>query len=687
MKKEENAMEELIEEVADQLARLDDQAYRREQTKDTNAILSQLVLPMSLPWTHRIQSYRGISHDIDELEGIVEYEEEFPGEDRMGELDETRTYSLPEHHVEAARRNSQDPGIVEYTRFRTPRSINVSTEPTRAIERDVPSGEDAGEDTPVGFIEEIESRKRRRIDIIGESTEKFTVSIRFGGSSSRSSLWPTNVSLREPLVLQAKLPPEIPGGRRLDASRAAQEASQLGSYDHRHGLPRLSENTKRVRTGRTRLVWTSKQSMSQRPLHKSLLTGMVIENGQQRRPTDVTVFLKYNACLLTAEKGKAKKLVETEDADEWAGARYTNTVVESALAIADEQEAVDAPKERLQCSFDAATYLDHVNKKTSGASQFIKRRFEPYSVTLEKDQLWLKVCPPCLWSHPGEDGVFQVVCSETGKLEGIQRNTNSSENAEGRACKDYPWATSILLDDMAKQHQACCICWSDPDAASQQNFIVCSHCNVQVHPQCYDGKRAFNPNWSCDSCNDYIEKRKSLPKSLQPRDVRWARVCRLCPQYGSAVVRRQVNDKQSNWVHAFCLTWQRSNAFETGICVICSKKSEFLVRCAASGCSLLFHPMCAKIASHVAATNRGMNHTSFCGEVEREEDEDIFLSTQYCQEVVSVSFGKKNKRIIPIAYCGLHNPQRARDRYGLQPGAVHFREATRLPMERDHRNS
>jgi hypothetical protein len=70
--------------------------------------------------------------------------------------------------------------------------------------------------------------------------------------------------------------------------------------------------------------------------------------------------------------------------------------------------------------------------------------------------------------------------------------------------------------------------------------------------------------------------------------------------------------------------------------------------------------------------------------MEAEEDRDLFLSTQYCQETVTLSFGKKNDLLksIPIAYCGLHNPDRAADRVGLMPGALFFRDAVHLPLEK-----
>ena len=678
-------MQKVIDQGADHLARLDEVAYHREQMRDASQILTHLVMPMSLPWTHQVAAYRVISRDIDDLEGIIDCEEEFPGEDRMGELGEVQCCTLPQHHVVSARRSSQDPGIIDFVRFRIPRSMEPAIDP---IPGDYSVGYPTEIEGVLSFPEAIQRRKRRRVSMVEERTERFTISICFGGTSSRSTLQPTELSSGEPFVLLAKLPNEISGGRRMDASRALDVAAHLGSYDHRHGLPRLSDSTKRVRTGRTRTIWSSKESLSQRPLHKSLLTGCFIDHGQHRRPSDVKVFIRLNGQLLTIDKKNAKKAFDGSDSDdEWAGA-YSNHAIESAFQFADEETInKETQHENLQCSFDSASYLDSIRKRNTVSSQFVKRIREPYFVqVMDKDRLWINIRPPALWSHPCEDGVFQVVCSEAGEINGIQYA--SSFSAGRSAGQNYPWATAIFLDAMAKQHQACCICWSGSETDDERDIIICTSCQVRVHPRCYSGKKTFDPQWLCDSCRDYQEHANALPASLTSLNVRWARKCSLCDQFGSALILLDSlgsNTFTASWVHVHCRTWECAKAFEEGQCVLCSRTSQYLVRCAATGCSLKFHPMCAVVASHAAASGRAADHTFLAGEIESEEDRDIFLSTQYCQEVATVSFGKKKskKRSIPIAYCGLHNPRRAPDRYGLLPGAIHFKDAVRLPLHRN----
>eukprot|EP00977_Amphora_coffeiformis_P002325 scaffold437_cov159-Amphora_coffeaeformis.AAC.4 len=666
----------MVDVAADQLARIDDRSYRRDQTKDAESVLSELVLPMSFPWTHRVIPHQVTSRDIDDLEGIVTCQEEVPGQDRLGALLETTTWTLPQHQTVAARRSSQDPGIINFFRFRTPQFMDLSTEQSSVGLPGAKSDEE-GIYGDSGFLDEINHRKRRRIDIMESNAERFTVSIRFGGSSSRSSLRPTDASLGEPLMLLAKLPNEVAGGRKLDASLAAKEAYSLGSYDHRHGLPRL-DCTKRVRAGRTRTIWSSKLIASQRPGHRSLLTGCVLENGQHRRPSDVKVFLRFNGCLVTLEKGQMKRAGQEED-NEWAGSGYGDHIVDKALATAEEHEMPDTSRENLQCSLAIDKYLESFEKQTSTSLQFVRRLNEPYSVrVVKKDSMWVNIRPPRLWSHPCEDGVFEVICSEPGELKGIQY---TQDPGRGVPSKNYPWATAILLDSVAKQHQACCICWSDSGDESDKDLMICSQCQVQVHPKCYLGRSVLDAGWCCDSCVDYQQRAHLLPASLTPLNVRWARKCGLCDQFGSAVVLH----KPIGWVHVYCRVWLQAEAFEHGVCIICSKTSQHLVRCGATACSLKFHPMCAVVASHAAAAGRASDPPHIARPIEYEEDRDIFLCTQYCQETVRLSFGTKNmKRSIPVAYCGLHNPGRAADRFGLLPGALHVKDAVRLPLQRKY---
>ena len=665
-------MSRFLSEVADQLVRVDSEAYRREMERDVDTILYHFALPMSLPWTHKVGHYRVIARDIDELEGIIAGEEEFPGADRLGELEETRVCTIPEWHTLATRRDDKDPGIIRLTRCRAPQHFEL------------PAGYPANG-------QESNLRKRRRVEILDESTEKNTVSICFGGSSSRSTLRPTSNSLIEPLVLSAKLPDDMTGISDSGTLNDDEQTRHLGSYDHRHGLP-LS-TTKQTGAARTRTIWTVKENQARKPIYKSLLTGRVLGNGGFRRPSEVKVCLRYNGRTLTlSQKGSSspKRKTVTSSEDDCAGSGYSSRTIDTALEAAEEYQDRKPPPQNLQCTLDLAVYANRIKRVGDIESQFLDRMRGEYLLEMNrKDRLWLTVHPPHIWSQPCEDGVMQVVCTKTGEIKGVQFNVDHARESgiDMSRPRPYPWTTALFLDKMAKQHMACCICWSETDDEGDADLIICSSCHLQVHPKCYKGQKIFDPNWCCDSCVERRGNSSLLRTSLTATAVRWARKCALCPQFGSALSIVKTNSEPKGtcreWVHVGCQTWRRSNAFEDGVCIICSGKSQFLVKCAANGCSLKFHPMCATIASHASAIHRSVKRTFLRGSIEAREDRDIYLSTQYCQETVAVSYANKKSRCIPIAYCGLHNPNRAVDRIGLLPGAIFFNDAVCLPLQRD----
>jgi hypothetical protein len=680
----ESGMYEMVGNAADQLCRIDDRAFRRAQLLDANSILSKIVLPMSIPWTHKIEAHRIIPRDIDELDGVIAAEAEFPAESRLGEIQEVPGSSASEHQLVSTIRSNDDPGVVEFTRTLVPLSIDLSTERPRGIMREGAPADSEGE-LSLRFMDEVQRRKRRRLGIIAENTKRLKVSIRFGGVSSRATLRPNVGARLVPCELLATLPQELLVGRKVDWDRAAENAAQLGSYDLRHGLPRMASISKRVKSGRTRLMWSSKQSRSQRS-HKSLLTGTSLETGQQRRPLDVKVFIRLNGQVVTVDKSQKSKIPIDGD-DEWAGSAYSERTVALALDKACEHEQSGRHRERLQCSLVFPAYSKKIWERTSINSEFMNVMQEPFFVKVtDNEQLWLDVRPPRVWSHPCEDGVFSTVCTETGEMNGIQYS--GSDRAAGSS-KAYPWATAVFLDAVAKLRQTCCICWSNSDGISEE-LVLCKHCQVRVHPKCYFGEKTFDPDWCCDSCVDYQNRASSMPGSLTATNVRWARVCRLCPQFGGAIAQRRyaggaVVETPRSWEHVHCRMWKDAAAYQGGVCTLCSKHSANLVRCAAVGCSILFHPMCSVVASHAAASRRASDSDFLHYTLDFGEDRDAFLATQYSHEMVDISIGKKRSKKrwqIPVAYCGLHNPQRARDRYGLLQGAVFFDDSVRLPLDR-----
>jgi len=115
-----------------------------------------------------------------------------------------------------------------------------------------------------------------------------------------------------------------------------------------------------------------------------------------------------------------------------------------------------------------------------------------------------------------------------------------------------------------------------------------------------------------------------------------------------------------------------------------------LIKCAAKGCGITFHPMCATLATRLLPHPAGSNATRKVrkgspGDVgqrsgfqkatsmEASTMVDVHLSKQYTLTLVDVKHGKDSdcdatSSIVPVAFCGLHNPERESEFYGRLPG-------------------
>jgi len=89
-----------------------------------------------------------------------------------------------------------------------------------------------------------------------------------------------------------------------------------------------------------------------------------------------------------------------------------------------------------------------------------------------------------------------------------------------------------------------------------------------------------------------------------------------------------------------------------------------LVRCAAKGCFVTFHPMCAVLSSKLRQDNNYVEN----GKTHRKE-KDKYLSKSYTLTLISVrrqneSSNVNSESVVPVAFCGLHNPLREEEFYG-----------------------
>lgn len=227
--------------------------------------------------------------------------------------------------------------------------------------------------------------------------------------------------------------------------------------------------------------------------------------------------------------------------------------------------------------------------------------------------------------------------------------------------------------------------------------------------------------WQCAVCSQYTEKSKRnarLPsrftvdmvqdQSKQSSDdstfgasknVPGPR-CHLCPHRGGAM--SMLEPKSQQWAHEVCRIWSnadtpenkelesrpshRNSKVAANACALCGgtgiKKGKSncmgLTKCAAPGCYVAFHPMCALVASKMgtiddqcSASNRKTRLSIEQEEKksEDEDDEDVAADKKLCNEYTLQLVKLTHlEETIPVAFCGLHNPGREIAFYGKLPG-------------------
>lgn len=196
--------------------------------------------------------------------------------------------------------------------------------------------------------------------------------------------------------------------------------------------------------------------------------------------------------------------------------------------------------------------------------------------------------------------------------------------------------------------------------------------------------------------------------------------CSLCPHRGGAMSplhpQNGAHACQMSWVHEVCRIWtgvNNSHELETtrslaphgshftNVCALCGtgggvgKRSMTcnvgLTRCAARGCLVSFHPMCALLASKSKegmeensaktvrtrmtrhSTGQGVGNTKIDEKEDTEADKK--LCREYTLQLVQLTSAHAagegdTKTVIPIAFCGIHNQRREDSLYGCLPGGT-----------------
>lgn len=637
--------------------------------RDSNSILDNIVFPMSFPWNHHVPPVlKSVPFDIDDLLGSQTFETNLLDQGDFGKFVEVPTEAtdsgiLPSETRAAAKR-TEDPGVILFTEISPPTILQRTF--TGGLLSDCVDGDDSF--LPGGpslrSMQEARSKKRRREEIEVSNLKTVEVSIRFGSTSSRSSvLVPPNPNSHV-LMLPALLPNSVHDGHRVCATNVEDITSNLGSYDCRFGLPHHNEDGDRVRAGRTRLVWSQAIPVGEQRVFRSILTGQTLENGSHKRPKNVRVGIRLNGTLLTS--GSKSAVLPP----------FSKHVIEDAIEDASGPSLVE--QNNWQCSLDPELFLLSVLKgATTTHKNVVDSIREPFAVTISSDEPLtipiLRFVPPKIDCLTAEDGLVYCVPTERGSLRVVDKPAGRAHTKDGSSHAIVKVDAICALADMsASGRWTCSICFSE----SRHDIVKCERCDLSVHSSCY-GHAASEINFQCDACLFYDWNQPSANKSLQAyRCHRWQIACSLCKKKGGSIIRRQ----DGTWIHDVCRIWgvSRVPSPPSPCCALCNDNEPPVVQCCAQNCQVMFHPVCALAASNAAFLRRLSVEES--SHSKTESDRDAFLCTQYRLALMQVgTLALSDAVTVPVVFCGHHNPDRQPDFRGLYPCAHHLANTMRLP--------
>jgi hypothetical protein len=204
--------------------------------------------------------------------------------------------------------------------------------------------------------------------------------------------------------------------------------------------------------------------------------------------------------------------------------------------------------------------------------------------------------------------------------------------------------------------------------------------------------------------------------------------CALCPYSGGAMSRIDWGGERI-WIHEVCRIWKPNvlkvadkagQINERGIvkCALCGSGDGIhstragapscvqtklpcgLVKCAAARCQIHFHPMCALLASKLSITQPERRTTrgavtgiastdNGVSPLETTKMKDSLLCNEFTLTALKYKAtkgaygknpGEKQLGLIPVAFCGIHNPKREQRFYGMYPKGLHMDVSTvRIP--------
>lgn len=661
-------------------------------------------------------------------------------------------------------------------------------------------------------LTESRRKAKARIDLATSCMRRWVISMKVGGVSSRTTLFPScNVidirkndgrKMMRPMLCLARLPQSTQSGQTVTVEMAAEMdnaglAHLLGSYDCRFADNLANKNSsnraKRIEIGRTRLVWSNliqgdAAQNNRRVSYNSLITGLKIDTQKFKRPTEVKVGVRLSGRIVMEETlddpiatisnlRKRKHLTRQTETEyqapmpsvkcpdlrtsEEIDAAINNTSFrwsrESSLLVENEVKAVVYEEAGAQAHSnsdidrnDIIAGLLKASQKKSGQKK-AKRSVsdsvmtEAANTTAGGIQVTMKYKPPRIACIPLEDGLIRTLCLNTGNMCGKSVNQ--------------------VLGSFAKEasKRMCSICWSD-EGSGKEGVQECTKCGLLAHSACcfdkgdfvtalkhsnsnthFDASRAndYDLQWDCSICCHYTEAKPRRNARMPSRFVDGETYtssthaigncssfvnanmlgpeCSLCPHRGGAMSPlgplKGSDHLPTKWVHEVCRIWSGlnlSNVLNTkqssslmfqstlgthllNVCALCGKgggidersSSACLTKCAARGCLVAFHPMCALLTSKSkvgevenntrvkSVRTRLTRRNGQCvGDIKTDEKDIVEADKNLCNEYTLdlVHLTRANaagegdtKSIIPVAFCGIHNPRRDASSYGCIP--------------------
>jgi hypothetical protein len=688
----------LIDTIASLLSSVDRRAHARAFLQDADSILNEILLPVSFPWTHRIKPViKSIPHDIDELFGIRSTtSDELDVTNGMEHGKFENSLSLPYSAAAqprttwAAVKRSRDPGVIEHSTIRPPTWAHLSSTvvPFRPHPEDFDDPEVPGEISLRAF-EQVQEKRRQSDALPSTHLNTQLVSFRVGSTSTRSTILNTSGIGQGPslALLSAALPPSVQDG----VPRTGTVVDEnLGSYDC--GASSADATDVQLVTGRTRRIWSTERPKG----YVSLLTGQKLENGSHKRPRDVVVCLRVDGVLLS-----------TTDAAAAANREYDSDLVNEIVETPNfASVGIESswPGAHQQCTLDPSVLVKSLqchrfDPESPSRLQPFQKPFSLSLITKLKFPLpVLNIVPPQIDCMPCEDGCIFTTCTSRGRMytsrpPSIVASSQSVPMVDKDPSVTAPvlaeTVTSIcsFLDITAMDSNICSVCWSQGVPATelgQATLLRCSGCGIPVHRSCC-GRPPQGSDWRCDACVDFDERTHHAPSSkhdaAERRELytrhRWSLSCSECRILGGTLTRteRSGGEKQGPFLHDVCRVWGPSQLHAGLFCSLCNENSSPVLQCMADNCQVMFHPICALVASNASAwkrqhggTKRSTGKEAAETRFDRTASDDEFLCTQFRLSKAEIGTTATGEKVIaPVAFCGHHNPDRRADLYGLYP--------------------